>query len=246
MNNEILQIHLNSSMADKYNSNTTSDCDFFLPLIEVPQQHTIYLSVQHAIIPYTFYNINTSNNLISYSYNDIVFNLIIPIGNYDAYSLLNVLKAGFTTNMTVSYNIITNKYSFTHNAYEFIILGTSTGLNLIGFNNGVNAYSINKTLTSLNSINLQSKHCICIQSNLNTGSINNTHKNESNIICSIPIDKPPFSMITYQNHNNLKYNLFNTSIRNLNLRLTDQNNNLIDLNGCHWSISIQIEVVKFV
>ena len=73
-----------------------------------------------------------------------------------------------------------------------------------------------------------------------------THKNESNIICSIPIDKPPFSMITYQNHNNLKYNLFNTSIRNLNLRLTDQNNNLIDLNGCHWSISIQIEVVKFV
>ena len=67
MNNEILQIHLNSSMADKYNSNTTSDCDFFLPLIEVPQQHTIYLSVQHAIIPYTFYNINTSNNLISYS-----------------------------------------------------------------------------------------------------------------------------------------------------------------------------------
>ena len=246
MNNEILQIHLNSAMADKYNSNTTSDCDFYLPLIEVPQQHTIYLSVQHAIIPYTFYNINISNNLISYSYNSIVFNIIIPIGNYNAYSFLSVLKAGFTANMTVTYDILTNKYSFTHNTYEFIILGTSTGLSLIGFKNGINTSSTNKSLTSHNSINLQSKHCICIQSNLQTGSINNSSKNESNIICSIPIDKPPFSMITYQNHNNLKYNLFNSSIRSLNLRLTDQNNSLIDLNGCHWSISIQIEVVKFV
>jgi len=245
MNHEILQIHLNSKMADKYNSSTTSDCEFFLPLIEVPLQHTIYLSVQHAIIPYSFYNINSSNNLLVYTYNSIVFNVIITQGNYTAYDLLAFLKNALSMN-NITYDIITNKYTFVHTTYDFSFTSSSTCLSLIGFNDGTTYTSSGKTLKSVNSINLQSKHCICIQSNLQTGSINNTHKSESNIICSIPIDKPPFSTITYQNHNNLKYNLFNTTISTLNLRLTDQNNNLIDLNGCHWSISIQLEVVKFV
>jgi hypothetical protein len=79
-----------------------------------------------------------------------------------------------------------------------------------------------------------------------TGSINSANKYESNIICSIPVDKPPFSMITYINHNNLKYNLFNNVISSMRLRLTDQNNNLIDLNGCNFSCTIQLEIIKFV
>lgn len=244
MNNEILQIHLNSKDADKFNG-LTSDCEFFLPLIEVPSQHTLYISVQHAVIPYSFYNINALNNLLVYSYDDIIFNVIIPYGNYSAYDLLETLRNSLTM-PNLKYDIITNKYIFINDTHEFSFLSTSTCFGLIGFNQGVTYNSVGKILISSNCINLQSKHCICIQSNLNTGSINNTNKNENNIICSIPIDKQPFSVINYQNHNNLKYNLFNSSINNLNLKLTDQNNNLIDLNGCHWSISIQLEVVKFV
>jgi hypothetical protein len=244
MNNEIFQIHLNSKYADKYYNNLNTDCEFFLPLIEVPLQHTIYISVQHAVIPYSFYNINSTNNLLIYTLNSVQYSITIAQGNYNAYDLLAYLKVNMP-NINITYDSIVSKYTFSGTS-SISFLSTSTCLEILGFPTSSSSTSINNVLTSTNCINLQSKHCICIQSNLQTGSLNNTHKNESNIICSIPIDKPPFSTITYQNHNNLRYNLYNNNISTLMLRLTDQNNNILDLNGCHWSISIQLEVIKFV
>ena len=64
MSNESIQIHLNSKYATSYNDGNLNDCNFFLPIIEAPSQHTILLSVQNAIIPYSFYNINSNNNHI--------------------------------------------------------------------------------------------------------------------------------------------------------------------------------------
>ena len=241
---EILQIHLNSKDANIYHDNTTSNCEWFLPIIEVPQQHTIYISVQHAVIPYSMYNINSSNNLLKYQIdNTYEYNLYIPGGNYNAYELMNFLKSNMNSISNITYNTVTNKYIFLSN-YDFIILKDSTCQKLLGLRN-IDEVSINKSLTSYNCINLQSHHCICIQSNLYTGSLNNTNKFENNVICSIPINNQPYSMITYTNHNNLKYNLYKNTVSNIVLRLIDQNNDIIDLNGCHWSVSIQFEVIKF-
>ena len=242
---ELLQIHLNSKNADRYISGT-SDIEFNLPLVEAPLQHTIYLSVQHAVIPYSFYNIDSNNNYLKYIVYDSIpsiYNIYIETGNYNPYQLISVLQNSMQ-GFTITYNSIKNKFTFTHNLYEFKFIETSNCLRLIGFETAI--LSINKTATSINSINLQSHHCVCIQSNLLTGSINSANKYESNIICSIPVDKPPFSMITFINHNNLKYNLFNNVISTMRLRLTDQNNNLIDLNGCNWSCTIQLEIIDFV
>jgi len=242
---ELLQIHLNSKNADRFMSGT-SDIEWDLPLIEAPLQHTIYLSVQNCVIPYSFYNIDSNNNFLQYILYDSMqntYNINIETGNYNPYQLINVLQKSMQ-GFTITYDSIKNKFTFTNNLYEFRFQNVSTCLRLIGFETTV--LSTNKTLKSINSINLQSHHCICVQSNLLTGSINSANKYESNIICSIPVDKPPFSMITYINHNNLKYNLFNNVISTMRLRLTDQNNNLIDLNGCNWSCTIQLEIIKFV
>lgn len=243
---ELLQIHLNSKNADRFISGT-SDLEFDLPLIEAPLQHTIYLSVQHAVIPYSFYNIDSNNNFLQYMLYGAelptIYNIYIETGNYNPYQLISVLH-NVMPNFTITYNSIKNKFTFTHSLYEFRFIDISTCLRLFGFSDS--AQSVNKTVTSINSINLQSHHCVCIQSNLLTGSINSANKYESNIICSIPVDKAPFSMITFINHNNLKYNLFNNVISTMRLRLTDQNNNLIDLNGCNWSCTVQLEIIKFV
>ena len=71
MNADCIQIHLNSANADSYNDNNFSDCNFYLPIIELPLQHTIMLSVQSCVIPYTFYNISSSNNTLIYTENSI-------------------------------------------------------------------------------------------------------------------------------------------------------------------------------
>ena len=54
---ESMQIFLNSKNADRYN-NGTSDVDFYLKNLEVLSQYYIHLSVKHAVIPYSFYNVN--------------------------------------------------------------------------------------------------------------------------------------------------------------------------------------------
>ena len=239
---ELLQIHLNSKNADRFIMGT-SDIEFDLPLIEAPLQHTIYLSIQHLVIPYSFYNIDSNNNFLNYIVGETTYNIYIETGNYNPYQLINVLQ-NIMQGFTITYDSIKNKFTFSNSYYEFTFLNSSTCLRLLGFENTI--LSVNKTLTSINSINLQSHHCVCVQSNLLTGSINSANKYESNIICSVPVDKPPFSMITYTNHNNLKYNLFNNVISTMRLKLTDQNNNLIDLNGCNWSCTIQLEIIKFV
>ena len=243
MDSEIVQIHLNSKNADRY-INGTSDIEFYLPLIESQLQHTIYLSVQHAVIPYSFYNIDDNNNKLVYLVNGVTNTLLITLGNYNPYQLITFLQTNIS-NMTITYNSLNNKFTFIHSLYDFSFLSTSNCLVLIGFTKeGITSSS--KTITSTNCINLQSHHCICISSNLITGSINSGNEYDNSIICSIPIYHQPFSMITYLNHNNLKYNLYNNCFNNLRIRLTDQNNNLINLNGCNWSCTVQLEIIKFV
>jgi hypothetical protein len=239
---ETLQIHLNSKEAMYFNG-SISDCEWVLPLIEVPHQHQILISVQHAVIPYSFYNIDKYNDTLNYIVNGLSYTLTITHGNYNPYSLINFLQTNIS-NLTIAYSVITNKFTFTHSLYDFTFLGTSTCLSLLGFTTTTS--SVNKVVASINCINLQSHMCICLSTNIPTGHINNNNKFENNILCSIPIDGNPFSMITYTNYANTRSNLYKNNISTLQVRLLDQNNNLLDLNGCHWSITIQLDVIKFV
>jgi hypothetical protein len=99
---ESIQIYLNSQSADK-SFNGAADCEYNLPLIEIPDGFHIYLSVVSCLIPYSFYNINNRNNVLQYSFDGITINtLSIPIGNYNVDSLLSALKS----NLVGIYNFI--------------------------------------------------------------------------------------------------------------------------------------------
>ena len=72
---ESIQLYLNSNIADKYFDNQISNCEYILPLIEIPDGFHIYLSVVNCQIPYSFYNINSSNNKLIYQLFEIVNNV---------------------------------------------------------------------------------------------------------------------------------------------------------------------------
>jgi len=59
------QIYLSLKMATSKNSDN-SICNFTLPQINIDSQKQIVLSVSHASIPYTFYQINGLNNILNY------------------------------------------------------------------------------------------------------------------------------------------------------------------------------------
>jgi hypothetical protein len=241
---ESIQIYLNSQSADK-SFNGAADCEYNLPLIEIPDGFHIYLSVVSCLIPYSFYNINNRNNVLQYSFDGITINtLSIPIGNYNVNSLLSVLKSNLVA-FTITYDNIKNKFTFTHPTNNFMFMSSSTCLQILGFNNNETISSVIFSLTSVNCVNVYTIRTVQVNSNLITYNINKVQKNNFCILCSVPITCTPFSLIEYINRTNFKTNLFLNRISNIKIKLTDDNGNLIDLNGCHYSLTLQLDVVSF-
>lgn len=243
MNVDSLQIHLNSKHADRYVNNSVSDCEFYIPLIEIPPQHYIYLSVQNFTCGYTWYNINENNCVLIY-YLDGVYNyLSITKGNWNANQLASFLQTNMN-GFTVTYSVITNKITFTHSLSNFYFSNDSTSLEILGFpSNELYQTSILLSLSSYSQVNLLDKNCIYISSNLLTANVCNK-KTETNILASIPINCAPYSLISYVNFNGFKTNLYTNNISFINIKISDDSNNLINLNG-NWSMTLQLDIIKF-
>ena len=112
---ESFQIYLNSKNADSSNNNLYN---FILPNLEIADGNYIYLSVQYASIPYSFYNINTTNNTLNYTLNAVNYTVTITSGNYNITQLITFLKSSMS-GFTISYNSLTNKITFSHSTYNF-------------------------------------------------------------------------------------------------------------------------------
>jgi hypothetical protein len=241
---ESIQIYLHSANADKYYNNSVSDCEFLLPPIEIPDGFHIYLSVQNVSIPYSFYNINSSTNKLSYTLNNSVIILTLINGNYNITQLVTYLTS-IMSNFTITYNIITNKLTFVHSTYDFTFNNASTCLLMLGFTSLISYTSSSLSLISVNCVNIQSIKRINLASNLITYNINKSTTNNYSILCSVPVNKPSFSVIEYNNLNNFRTNLFINNISTIKIKLIDENGNLIDLNGCHFCVTIQLDIESF-
>ena len=243
INQETIQIFLNSKTANKYLGGFTSNCVFNLPLIVLPRNAKILLSVQSASIPYSFYNVDYFNNKLVYSVNggsDIT--ITIPQGNYSTTSLKNYLSS-VLTGFSITYSSLNNTFSFTHSTSNFVFKNSSTCMEILGFDETDDYTSTAKVLTSVNSINLFTIRNIYIASNnLSLNNINNSTPNLCNILASIPLTSGANSVITYSNTNNVKTGV--NDVKNftlLQVALTDQDGDILDLNGCHWSLTLQID-----
>lgn len=245
---ETLQLYLNSSSADRYNNDTNSDVEFFLPLIETSSQCHIYISVQNVSIPHSFYNCNANNNILRYNLNsnpDQIITLVIPPGNYNINTLRTFLQSSMG-GFTIGYNATTNKYTFINNNTDFTILSSSTCLTLLGFKNNISISSLNKILISSLCCDLSTTKCIYIGSSFPSSNISKTSKPDNNIIASFPVDVLPFGLLTYSNHNNYRFNTYANILSSIALKLTDQNGYLLDLNGCDWSLTLQLDIIDYV
>ena len=67
--------------------------------------------------------------------------------------------------------------------------------------------------------------------------------NKSNIICAIPINVSYNSIISYSNPHNI-YSEINSisNLTHLHIKITDQDGDTIDLNGCHFSMSLLLTI----
>jgi hypothetical protein len=181
--------------------------------------------------------------------NTITNTLYISSGNYNAYQLAFYLATLFVGGrMSVTYDVIKNKFTFVNTTYNFKFLSAfSSCQELLGLDtNDLYNTSALKSYTSQNLINLAPIRCICLSTNLQTGCINNSQQSEQNILCSIPVDAQPYSIITYKNSSNFRVNLYDNNFNNISIKLVDDTGLAIDLNQQYFSLTLQLDIINFV
>ena len=166
---------------------------------------------------------------------------MIELGNYKINQLVTELKKQMV-NFNIIYNSITNKIKFTNTLYDFRF-NISKLLYLLGFTPN-NLTSYDKSIYSANCINLNYIRCINLVSNICTYNISKSLRNNRSILASVQVNTQPYSIIQYTN-NSYRSNLFKNRLDYIMVRLVDNDENIINLNGLNFNITIQLDIEAF-
>lgn len=255
-------IHLDSRFATTY-LETASDgkpktTNFVYVMKEpllVPEHMNLLVSLHTATIPYSFYNVRSGvNDKIYYNYNDgVEQNFSLTAGNYSATGLATFLKTQLDLTpltFTISYSRETMKYTFRYSGgtqFAFRFDGKTDGAqDLLGLY--TETFPINPTTDTLSTkaIDLNdSIHGLYIRQNIATkGTLDNEEGTFSNILARLPITTNAGGIIFFDaSHSDHETMVSVPVIHTIGVKLTDDRNRAIDLNGLHWQISLKIAYI---
>lgn len=242
-------ISLNSANALLKNNGTyNSDVLFRLPGLLKKETDVKQVSFQliDAQIPVSFYNINYTNNVLNYQISSLNYTITIDVGNYNFNSLAINMKAKFLLNghtFLITINKQNGIITFATTTTNFVFT-TSSMFSILGFPLQ-NQTSTFFSLTATYPLNLLGITKIKISSLLfNTYNVDSASNGLSNLISTVPIDQPAFGLISYENKSNAKYKLRTDAVDEIDLQLTDQNDNLVNFNNIDWTMTILLEIVR--
>lgn len=205
------------------------------------------IKLQSAEIPFTWYEVNDSNNVVDFDEGGVRVQGTIPPGNYTPSSFATALQNSMDSispgpqAYTVTYSSVTGTYSvgapgaftmfFTDPASIYQQLGADLGqtigpTNTIIFTNVSVLSSNTYVYISLGTMN----------SNVSSAYTTFNYK--------VPINVEPYSVCFYTS--NTEWDQINyygpspISFNSLNVRLTFWNGSSVDLNGAEWSMTLTI------
>lgn len=221
----------------------------------------IRVSVLKCTIPNSFYSVvGGVNNILTIRESDDdgitnvnEFTLNFVEGNYNVIKfkteftrLLGLSPSTFT--YEVDFNVINHKLTFSiTDVSKQVIFKFSESTSLykrLGFNNI--DYTFNTTITSPNVINLAGIHNVFVKTNLiNDGSIDQKTGKNSRTLISIPLTEPHYNLITYRKLTHFDDIIItNRTINDLNIELTDEDGNHLNLNGEEWTLALIFDIIK--
>lgn len=242
-----IQVYLNSKYADAKPLGDPAICMYNLPQIEIPDGHTLYMSLQNAVIPYSFYCINSTNNyleILDASGNTEAFS--VPEGNYNVNQLVAYIASQLGADYTLTYNGIIGKVLLSNSIREFTIMQSGTINVVLGFSTTANTPSgVSRSVLGINCVNLTQIRAINVEIDMPTYNVNVAQRYNQNILATIPVLAQPFGLVNYVNPNNFRVNMFSCAMNMIKVKLVDNQANLIHLNGVNYQMTLQLDIVKF-
>jgi hypothetical protein len=253
-------IHIDTRFLD---SNALSN-SFNVPLktgINCNENEYLLISINSLELPFAWYSINANNNTIAMLITNmeetetyINTSFTIEPSNYTATGLavklyeLIIENAGgelLGEDFTVSFNKYTHHFIFTmlkedrrivltiHNDMKTILGYTDTEIEF--YNGGISESDI--------LINMNGNKYIFVRCNLSSKNVYEMrNQNLSNVLVKVPILVNQFETIYFNNvYDASGLRLSEKSINGITVYLTDYANNLIDLNGINWSLTLKIK-----
>lgn len=243
-------ITLSSDYAKKYNNGSMlSNVEFqFTGMLKNDKDIVrTDISVLSAEIPVSFYNITITNNRLVYGINSgSLITITIPIGNYNANSLILYLNGQFlASNIVMSISSITGKITlaFITGSGTIQYNLTSTTGTILGFVPKTSYSGV--TLEPPFPMNLLGVKRISICSDLMPVYVfTSVSGGLGNILMTIDVDKPPFGLLLFKNLSNIRTNLRLTKLDFFDIKLKDEQDNFLDLNNCSWTITLVLDIIR--
>ena len=258
-------LFLDSSQRDY--SAVGNPAEYFLylnkPITKTGKSSVFRVKVIQACIPFSFTEINSTNNVLDYTFNSSSFQLTIPVGSYNITALLAYLSTYLQTTHTValsftfnqSTNLATLGFSASGNTGTKVFqFGTSGGnllvMKQLGFVDTTAVFSYTTGVlvnaTSTQSVNVSPSKNLYIRSN----SLQQTNSQEaiiskcrpSNILAVVPILVPFGNYITFYNTETFGVEINNETIDGIEVFLSDATGeNVLTGLKLNWSITLVID-----
>ena len=244
-------ISLNSNNATRYNNGEyLSDIVFDFTNILSPSEDIAYVEVGvgNAEIPATFYNVDITNNVFTYTIflvSAINYSIVIPPGNYNYNSLVTQMTTLFTANghtFTMSLNRNSNILSMTYTSNGvWTEIQSSSIYYILGFNPNTIYNIVGNTITFPRLFNLLGQKKLKIySSNISVDSFDSVNTATNNLLCTISVNQPGFNLIIYTNIDGLYAHMRNRYLSTVDIQIKDELGNLINFNGINWTMTLNL------
>ena len=246
----VLQLVINSK--DRVDYNTTSSTDFRVNLLNPINASILAYGLESCCIPKTSYNISASNNSFEIEDSVGIKTVTIPVGNYSSTALQTELQTQLNalTPDTYVVTITNNHFSIVSSSPDFILNPNDTYFNLLmnlGYNPDI-AY--NASLTDPPNYFVDAPYIFDLSGSKNLyikiEQLSEYMRDTRNLSCNFKVDYGcPFGSIVYfgkaanykQDFTTVQNHLIRPSY--FDVKLVDENNEVVDLNGSNWSMVLR-------
>lgn len=243
---QTIQLHCDSKDGQKHNSTMNSNVTFFInPPITINREvENLSFCVNTFEIPISFYLVNDTNNKIRYNYNGAINTVYIDKSNYSGKQLGEMINDLIPT-ITIVFDKYSFKLSFTATS-PFTLYKDSSAFDLMGFYTDTDKVAQydgqNYKLISDKPVNLSGTKNLVIYTDLALNTI--TTKGHSNILLKAPINCSFGEIYFYDNYKAEELNLSQNVLTSIQIKIKDDYNNYVDLQGFDWSCSMTFFITK--
>lgn len=240
MSSQTIFLHSNDAVV------SISDAEkiFYLQqAISAPAGYRLVIGLTNLTMPNSMYNIVDGKNTITI--NDVTYT--ITAGNYSADDLVTAINTQITAIGSVSFDNVDNSFTFTFNDPAVINSTTMERPLGLGVTNTYNTQlptNIVSSYTANNICDLGGTTNIYIRMRNLTMNNLDSRGRTNNIIASIVNNTNYGGYIFFVPPEVLYYQITEQTIGHLDIELTDQEGELINLNGADYNITLTIHYVK--